>query len=99
MTPEEELKQLKEKINQAKQLQKEKNRQYKQDNKERITEYKKERYASLTQEEKDAFQKAEYQRRKEKMLETKKQVINCPVCNKEIKQGSLYSHKKSQHPV
>ena len=101
MTPEEELiklRLLKEEVEKAKEKRKADNREYKQKNKERISEYKKEKYAELSQEEKDAFQKAEYQRRKEKMLEKKKEVIKCPTCNKEMKQGSLSNHNKSQHP-
>ena len=109
MTPEEELikvtdeltklRLLKEEVEKAKEKRKADNREYKEKNREKISEYKKERYAGLSQEEKDAFQKQEYQRRKEKMLESKKQVIKCPTCNKEMKQGSLSNHKKSQHPV
>lgn len=57
---------------------------YKAEHREELSQAKKEKYASLTQEEKDAKNKADYERRKEKVAETRNAIIECPKCKEQM---------------
>lgn len=63
---------------------------------ERNNQAKKDKYQALTQEEKDAKNRADYERRKEKVAETRNAIIECPKCKEQMTNRKYNEkHKKT----
>jgi alpha-L-fucosidase len=62
----------------------EKNRKYKEEHRDELNKDKRDKYQALTQEQKDAKNKADYERRKEKVAETRNATIECPKCKEQM---------------
>jgi len=73
----------------------ERNRQYKEEHKEELNQDKRDKYQALTQEQKDAKNKADYERRKEKVAETRNAIVECPKCKEQMTNRKFNEkHKK-----
>ena len=76
----------------------EKSKEYRETNKDKLVENRKE-YRKSNKEKIAEYQKEYREKNKEKIAEKRNEIVNCPICDKQLIRMSLSRHCKVIHPI